>query len=159
MLWMYTYLRIHLYINTPCYILCKYICKWLMYTYEWYECTHVWSGDGLQHLLGATKRAFSAGWFGSFCLGFCHFSEIFWNSDYRQRIPLKSTDIWKSRIHTLCVLSFFCNCKPSSLHLRICISTLWMYICKWLIYTYIMSWMYMYKLHMYKNNSSRYIMM
>jgi len=47
----------------------------------------------LQHLLGATERAFSARSFRPLCLGICNFSKIFWNSDYRQRLPLKSTDI------------------------------------------------------------------
>jgi len=36
----------------------------------------------------------------------CHFHHIFWNSDYRQRFPLESTRIWRSRIHRLCALSF-----------------------------------------------------
>jgi len=33
---------------------------------------------------GATKRAFSASWLKSFCLGICHFSKTSWNSDYRR---------------------------------------------------------------------------
>ena len=47
--------------------------------------SHACKGKGLQHLLGATKRAFSLFY-------------IFWNSDYRQRFPLKSTGIWRYRI-------------------------------------------------------------
>jgi len=46
-----------------------------------------WSAEGLQHLLGATKRAltkraFPASEFRSFCLGICHFHDMLWNSDY-----------------------------------------------------------------------------
>jgi len=52
-----------------------------------------WRGKALQHLLGATKRAF---WF----------FYIFWNSDFRQRFPLKSTEIRRSRKHRFCVLKF-----------------------------------------------------
>jgi len=55
--------------------------------------THGWSGKGLQHLLGATKCVFS-------------FFYIFWNSDYRQRFPRQSTDIWRDRKHRFCVLKF-----------------------------------------------------
>jgi len=65
---------------------------------------HEWSGEGLQHLLGATKHTFSAIQFrptGSF-----KFSKIFWNSDYRQNIPFKSTDISRYRIQPFCILSF-----------------------------------------------------
>ena len=54
---------------------------------------HEWSGEGLQHLLGATKRAFSARQFESLCLGICNLSNIFWDSDYRQGFPYKSTYI------------------------------------------------------------------
>ena len=31
---------------------------------------------------------------------------IFWNSDFRQRFPLKSTEIWRSKKHWFCVLKF-----------------------------------------------------
>jgi len=31
---------------------------------------------------------------------------IFWNSDFRQRFPLKSTEIWRSKKHRFCVLKF-----------------------------------------------------
>jgi len=55
--------------------------------------THGWSAKGLKHLLGATKRAFS-------------FLYTFWSSDYRQRFPLKSTEIWRCRKHQFCVLKF-----------------------------------------------------
>jgi len=58
-----------------------------------HTCIHGWSGKGLQHLLGATKRAFS-------------FFYVFWNSDYRQRFPLKSTEIWRYRKHLFYVLKF-----------------------------------------------------
>ena len=54
---------------------------------------HGWSGQGLQHLLGATKRAFS-------------FSYIFWNLDHHQRFPPKSTEIWRYRKDRFCVLKF-----------------------------------------------------
>jgi len=39
---------------------------------------HGRSGEGLQHMLGATQRAFSASWSRSFRLGIFHFSKIFW---------------------------------------------------------------------------------
>jgi len=58
------------------------------------------------HLLDTTTRAFPASWCTSFCLGVCHCSKTFWNSDYRQRFPPKSTNFWRFRIHILCVLSF-----------------------------------------------------
>ena len=64
------------------------------------------SGEGTQHLLGAAKRAFSARWFMSLYFGICYFSKIFWNSDYRQRFPIKPTDIWRYGIQLFCVLSF-----------------------------------------------------
>ena len=35
-----------------------------------------------------------------------NFSKTFWNSDYHQRFPLKSTDIWRYRIQPFYVLSF-----------------------------------------------------
>jgi len=63
------------------------------------KCYDIWvllhrrSGKASQHLLGATMCAFS-------------FFYIFWNSDYRQRFPLKSTEIWRSRKHWFCVLKF-----------------------------------------------------
>jgi len=75
-------------------------------TYILYAPIHEWSGEGLQHLLGATKREFSARYFMSLCFGICNFSKIFWTSDYRQRFPFKSTDIWRYRIQPFCVLSF-----------------------------------------------------
>ena len=59
---------------------------------------------GLTTFAGATKRAFSAIWYMSFCLGICNWSKILWNPDYRQRLPLKSTDVWRCRIQPLCVL-------------------------------------------------------
>ena len=77
-IYLYTYLYIYIY---------RYV---YMYTYifngpahalplavptEETAPTHTWRGKGLQHLLGATKRAFSLFY-------------IFWNSDYRQRFPL-----------------------------------------------------------------------
>ena len=49
------------------------------------DISHACRGKVWQHLLGATKRAFSL-------------FNIFWNSDYRQRFPLKSTEIWRYRI-------------------------------------------------------------
>jgi len=66
-----------------------------IFRYEWVtsHINHCWRGKDLQHLLGAGKRAFS-------------FFYIFWNSDYRQRFPLKSTEIWRSRKHQFCVLKF-----------------------------------------------------
>jgi len=75
------------------------------------SCSHGCSGEGLQHFLGATKHAFEACVFrklnsGHFVFGICHFSKIFWNSDCCQWFKVKSTDIWRSRIHTLCVWSF-----------------------------------------------------
>ena len=67
---------------------------------------HNWSSESLQHLLDATKFAFSARQLMSLCFGICNFSKIFWNSDYHQRFPIKSTDIWSYRIQPTCVLSF-----------------------------------------------------
>ena len=66
--------------------------------------THACRGKGLQHLLVATKRTFS-------------FFYILTNSDYRQRIPLKSTEIWRYRTQPCGVLKF----PLSPLH-----STRWM---------------------------------
>jgi len=52
-----------------------------------------WSGKGLQNLRAATKHAFS-------------FFYKFWDSDYRQRFPLESTEIWRYRKHRFSVLKF-----------------------------------------------------
>jgi len=54
---------------------------------------HACWGKGLQHLLGATKRTFSLFY-------------IFWNSDYRQRFPLKSTESSRYRKQRFGVLKF-----------------------------------------------------
>jgi len=81
-----------------------------------YVTYHEWSGEGLQHLLGATKRAFSVIWFRLFNLGIFDFSKIFWNSDYRQRFPLKSTDIWRYRIQLSAYQVSTSNFKLFSLH-------------------------------------------
>jgi len=40
---------------------------------------------------------------------------IFWNSDCRQRFPLKSTEVWKYRKHRFCVLKWALQ-FPSPLH-------------------------------------------
>jgi len=84
-----------------------YIHMLTLYIYEYnYIPIHEWGGESLQHLLGATKRAFSARWFMSLCFGICNSSKIFWNSDYRQRFPVKSIDIGRYRIQPFCVFSF-----------------------------------------------------
>jgi len=60
---------------------------------------------GKQHLLGATQHVFP-------------FFYIFWNSDYRQRFPLKSTQIWRYKTHQFCVLKF----PLSPLHYTRCVT-------------------------------------
>jgi len=55
----------------------------------------------------------------------------FWNSDYRQRFPLKLTDIWRYRIHTLCVLSFHLQFKALSSPPTVC---LYIRICSWTLF-------------------------
>jgi hypothetical protein len=78
------------------------------------DTNHGWSGKGLQHLLGATKRAFSL-------------FDIFWNSDYRQRIPFNilklglSPEIrtpidWNLKIQKTPILCIEVSGKPSTLH-------------------------------------------
>ena len=44
-------------------------------------------GEGLQHLLGATKRAFSASYLRSFGLGICTFSKKFLELRLSPKIP------------------------------------------------------------------------
>jgi len=76
----------HLYVRHDSFVYESWlICMWDM--------THLYpgsSGKGLQHLLGATKRAFFVFY-------------IFWNSDYRQRFPQKWTWIWRYRKRRFCV--------------------------------------------------------
>ena len=73
-----TYIHIciytHIYMYTDIYT-CVYICTHMHIHTHTRTCihTHEWSTEGLQHLLGAIKRAFSAIQFRSFCLGICDF--------------------------------------------------------------------------------------
>jgi len=74
-----------------CVCVCVYVCMCVCICVC--VCIHTCRGKGWQHLLGATKRAFSLFY-------------IFWNLDYRQRFPLKSTELWKYRIQLFGVLKF-----------------------------------------------------
>jgi len=80
---------------------------------------HAYRGKGLQHLLGATKRVFSLiniFWNLDHSLARDSHS-IFWNlrdSDYRQRCPLKSTEIRRYRKQRFGVLKFPLSPLPST---------------------------------------------
>jgi len=80
----------------------------------------------------------------SLYVGICNFSKIFWNSDCRQRFPLKLTDIWRYRIQPFCVSSFdfkfLALSTPPVVHIYI-----YTYI---YIYIYIYIYKYMY-IHIY----------
>jgi len=81
--------------------------------------THRWSGEGSQYLLGATKRALSANWRRSFCLGIFHFSRIFCNSDYCTQIdwhlkiqnPHFGCGTWQYRISRIFTRSWLHHSK------------------------------------------------
>ena len=93
-----THKHTYTYIHTYCHIL---VCI-LIYMYI--------STSGLErHMLTAFARLHKSCVFRnlnrSFCLGIRNFSKTSWNSDYRQRFPLKSTEFWRYRIQTFCVLS------------------------------------------------------
>jgi len=66
---------------------------------------HRWSVEALQHLLGATQRAFSAWWLlGHFVLMF-FISLKYPGTRIIVDIPTEIDDIWRYRLHTFCVLS------------------------------------------------------
>ena len=72
--------------------------KFSKYSIYWVISLHACRGKGLQHVLGATKRAFSLFIYSETRNIARDSRSLFWNSDYRYRFPLKSTEICSYRI-------------------------------------------------------------
>ena len=110
------------------YVICGCICSYVIGVYvivsmcyvcvmcghTWVRDSHACTGKGLQHLLGATKRAFSLFY-------------IFWNSDYRQWFPLNILKLglpseiptqmdWNLKIQKTTIWCIEVSCKPAALH-------------------------------------------
>jgi len=113
--------------------LCFYLCMYAylcIHVHHIYRCIKTdidtdtdqgWIGKRLQHLLGATKRAFS-------------FFYLLWNSGYHQRFPLISTEIWRYSKQRFGVLKFALNplCSCEELLWGVCVweSYYGVYVCE-----------------------------
>jgi len=120
-MYVHIYMCVYIYICTHTYTYVIHIHTYLfLYPYIYihiciYVCIHIYryvhtSTNGLKRSYSICKAQQSVRFphdnLVTLSFEICDFSKLFWNSDYCQIFPLKSTDIWRYRIQPFCILSF-----------------------------------------------------